>query len=453
MLTEQLKHLPPERVASFVDSLSEDEAIALSDLWELWALPHQQWPEGEWKTWMCRAGRGSGKSYMGAKWCHEVARDAPEGSEIGIIAQTHTTVRKVCIEGQSGILHTAPHDFRPKWEPGKKLLTWPNGIRGHVMSADRPDSIRGSQFIFVWCDEMAFWPNPEDTWKYALIPAIRSTRLQNASTKILITTTPIPSKFLKNLESQSSTVVTRSSTYQNRWLDEKTKREYEELYKEDPLAEKQELYGEYVEDNPNALFTISNITHNRISWNRYDELCKEDKITKIIIAIDPAGSVNKTSDETGIIVASMDDEGFFYILDDLSGKFKPEVWAEKTCSAFEDQDANLIVAEKNYGGDMVESVIKAIDQYVPIKLVNALKSKRLRAEPVSALYKKNLVRHVGIYKKLEEEMTEWVPGNPSPNRLDALVYAILNMQEEKASHNRYDTKMSFGKNRYNRRSF
>jgi len=153
------------------------------------------------------------------------------------------------------------------------------------------------------------------------------------------------------------------------------------------------------------------------------------ELRRVIVSIDPAGSSNKNSDETGIVVAGVDRAGIGYVLKDLSGKYSPETWARKAIGAYKTWRADRIIAERNFGGDMVLSTLKSVDPGVPVKLVVASRGKAIRAEPVAAQYEQGRIKHVGNLGPLEDQLCEWDPAanGPSPDRLDAAVWALTEL--------------------------
>lgn len=414
-IVEKLGKLSEEKIRDIMATLEPDEAQIILNCWQLWALPHQRMPPGEWRRWICRAGRGSGKTHGGAATINELAADRSKirTGEIGIIARTYADVRFTLIEGGSGILATAPSDFRPIWEPGNALLTWPNGVRGRALSADKPESIRGLNAAAVWGDEVSHWPDPEKTWWEAIEPALRI-----GWARAIITTTPLPHPFLRNLEAMDDTVVTRASTFDNPHLSPKVLASLKKNY-EGTRRGLQELYGEILEDSDMFLWDLDTIARNRVR-NRPD-------LVRIVIAIDPAVTANKNSDDTGLIAAGVDAEGEGYVLEDSTMKGKPHEWAARAIQMYRYHKADRIVAEVNNGGDLVESVLRGVDRSIPYKSVRATRGKVLRAEPVAALYEKNRVHHVGVLEALEHQMCGWQAGHPSPDNMDALVWALTDL--------------------------
>ena len=415
-IAEMLDGLTPAQTQALVSQLSPDETASLLDDWSLWAMDYQRLPPGTWRRWVLRAGRGAGKGYAAAKTVNDVARDRSKikTGEIGIIARTYSDVRYTCIEGPSGVLATAPSDFKPIWHPGTGLLVWPNGVRARIFSADKPEGLRGPNWSFIWCDEVCHWPDVEKTWWEAIEPALRI-----GWARAVITTTPLPAPFLRNLEEKSDTVVTRASTFDNRWLPKTVRDGFREHYEGTRMGQ-QELYGEFLENNLDALWQHEEIERFRVSHI--------PELKRVVIAVDPAVTSNENSDETGIVVFGVGSNDHGFVLEDATGIYTPTEWARKAVELYEKYKADRIVAEVNMGGDLVETVIRAIDPTVSYAAVRASRGKRTRAEPVAALAERGLIHHVGTYPKLEEELCSWTPGQDSPDRLDALVWAATHTQ-------------------------
>lgn len=210
------------------------------------------------------------------------------------------------------------------------------------------------------------------------------------------------------------------STYDNPYID---KTVIDDLANDmSSIAYRMEIMAEDIDEAPGALWKRNNIEKYRVD--------KSPQLKRIVVAIDPSGSDKTTSDEAGIIVAGVDGAGEGYILEDLSGIYSPNAWAHRAISAYYEWDADRIVAEKNYGGDMVATVIRNMSPEVSYKDVTASRGKYLRAEPIAAFYERGKVHHVGRYNKLEDEMCLWLPGDKSPNRMDALVWALTDLMAQ-----------------------
>lgn len=368
----------------------------------------------DWMVWLLLGGRGGGKTRTGAETTHRVMKKV---SRFALIAPTGTDVRDTMVEGESGILATAPPNFRPEWEPSKKRLTWPNGAKAFGFSAEEPDRLRGPQFGWAWLDEPAHMPLIEDVWSNLLF-GLRLGR----HPRIVCTTTPRPSKWLKALVKDPRTRMSRFSTYDNLANLAETYRQVIQSYEGTRIG-RQELHAEILEDVEGALWNADMIQYvdPDFDWTT----CQ-----RIVVAVDPAGTANKKSDETGIIVLGIRDH-YIFVLADRTGKYSPSGWATAAVNAYNAYQADAIVAEKNYGGDMVKEVLeKNGAKDIRILLVTSRRGKELRAEPVVTLYEKERVFHVrGATMSLDEELTTWVPTGkmPSPNRLDAMVHGATEL--------------------------
>ncbi|MDI9846554.1 terminase family protein [Rhodoblastus sp. 17X3] len=394
-------------------------ASALEDDWASKARPQQlPPPDDEWTTWLILAGRGFGKTRTGSEWVRSIA-EAGKVHRIALVGPTAGDVRDTMVEGESGILSICPDWNRPTYEPSKRRLTWPNGCIATMFSSEEPERLRGPQHGAAWADELAAWRNVEETWSMLQF----GLRLGERPRQV-VTTTPKPLKIIKQLVAQDGqdVRVTRGSTYDNRenlapTFFSQIVRKYEGT-----RLGRQELNAELLEDVQGALWTRDMIESSR--WQDR----KGVNLRRIVVAVDPAVSVSETSDETGIVVAAIDDNAEGCILEDLSGKYSPTEWASIAVRAYHRWEADRIVAEANQGGAMVESTIRVIDPNVAITLVHASRGKVARAEPISALYENGRVHHVGMFAELEDQLCSFEPGsNKSPDRLDALVWALTEL--------------------------
>lgn len=403
--------------------------------WWFWGRPEQFAPgtqgaaldRTDWSFWMLLAGRGFGKTRAGSEFAIQKARELP-GSHGALVAATADDARKTMlsaglehVEGASGILAVSPPDFRPVFEPSKRVITWPNGSVATLYSAEEPDRLRGPQHHWGWADEIAAWEKEAEAWDQFLF----GLRLGDHP-QACITTTPRPIRIVRDFLADPRTVITRGTTYDNRDnLAPSFLSKIAGKYEGTRLG-RQELYAEILDDVPGALW----------SWQRIDDLRvvqAPSELRRIVVAVDPAVSSSETSDETGIVVAGVGDchcrgEGarHGFVLADRSGKYSPNGWAKAVVAAYRDHDADRVVAEKNNGGELVEVNLRTVDRQIPIRLVHAAKGKRTRAEPVAALYEQGKVHHVGSHARLEEQLTTWDPlqSPDSPDRLDALVWAL-----------------------------
>jgi phage terminase large subunit-like protein len=316
------------------------------------------------------------------------------------------------VEGESGILAISPPDFRPEWKPSTRKLVWPNGAIATTFSAEEPDQLRGPQCEKFWADEVASWKYP-DTWDQLQFGC----RL-GKHTRGIVTTTPRPVQIIRDLIKREDVHITRGSTFDNQDnLSPAALASLRSLYEGTRLG-RQELEGHILDDSPYALWKREVIDATRLPI-----LPADHGIVRIVVGVDP--STTSGGDECGVVVAgySMANGGTFYILDDVSIQAAPIEWARRAVDAYRKHSANVIVYEANQGGEMVAQTLRICDN-VPLAPVWASKSKQARAEPISLLYEQLKVHHIGYYDKLEDELCTWEPGDNSPNRLDALVWAL-----------------------------
>lgn len=412
--------------------------MALPWMFEFWAMPHQLPPEGAWKTWVIMGGRGAGKTRAGAEWVRaEVEGATPlapgRSKRVALVGETIDQVREVMIFGDSGILACSPPDRRPDWEAGRKRLVWPNGAVAQVFSAHDPDGLRGPQFDAAWADELAKWPKGQDTWdmlQFAL-------RLGEHPRQV-VTTTPQNVGVLKAILKNPSTVVTHAPTAANRA--NLATSFLEEIYARygGTFQGEQELEGRLMEEAQGALWTAKMIAACQLEGEM-------PALDRIVVAVDPPVTGHAKSDTCGIVVAGVTlsgppQEWRAVVLEDASLKGSPQDWATAAIAAMDRHGADRLVAEVNQGGDLVEQMIRSVDPLVPIRKVTATRGKVLRAEPVAALYEQGRVRHRRGLAKLEEQMSRITPhgwkGDGSPDRLDALVWALTDLMLDPAKQYR-----------------
>jgi phage terminase large subunit-like protein len=380
--------------------------------WSLHARPNQKPPPGEWVYWLILAGRGFGKTRTGAELVRSWVKDF---RYVNMIGATADDARDIMVEGESGILAVCPPGEKPVYKKSDRQLEWPNGAKSLIFTADEPDRLRGKQHEKLWADELCSWRYLSDSWTQALLGLRLGARPQ-----AVITTTPRPIKQLKDLLKDPATVVTRGSTFDNRdnlapaFFSQITTR-----YQGTRLG-RQELYAEVLEDVEGALWRYSMIEPHRVR--------EAPAMTRVIVAIDPAVSANKNSDETGIVAAGRGADGQSYVLADVSGIYSPLEWAHKAMRQYEALKADAIVAEVNNGGDLVEANLRASGFNGRVLKVHASRGKATRAEPVVGLYEQGQVHHVGDLAGLEAQMTTWSPKeDDSPDRVDALVWALVEL--------------------------
>ena len=374
------------------------------------ARPDQCPPAGNWRTWLILAGRGWGKTRTGAEWLREQRDTCPR---MAIIAPTFADARDTCVEGESGLLSICKPSEVAKWNRSIGEFEFSNGAQVKLFSGDKPARLRGPQHHAVWFDELAAFQYIQAAWDMAMF----GLRLGD-NPRAVVTTTPRPLPLIKTLIADAKTHVTRGSTYDNRAnLAPAFFEDIVSRYEGTRLG-RQELEAELLDDVEGALWTRANLEENRV-------VNCPDPVT-IVIGVDP--KVNAGADsETGIVVAAAGSDGKYYVLDDASINDVPERWARQVVSTYHKWKADRIIVERNQGGDMVAAMLRAVDAHLPITEVYATKGKYTRAEPVSALYEQGRVKHVGAFPKLEDQLCTWMPGEDSPDRLDALVWAVTNL--------------------------
>lgn len=415
--------------ATWLANLSPAQKAELRWHWPFWARPNQLEPEGDWNTWLILAGRGFGKTRIGAEtirsWvCGPTPLAPGKCSRIALVGETAPDARDVMVLGESGLAAVHPKDFRPTYHPSKRLVVWPNGAQAWLYNAVEPDQLRGPQHDAAWCDELAKFRYMQETWDQLQF----GLRL-GEHPRAIVTTTPRPLPLIKKLLHDPTVHVTRGSTFDNALnLASPFLRAIEDAYAGTRLG-RQELEGEILDDIPGALWSRANIDENRLS--------EAPDLERVLVAVDPSTSSHERSDETGIVGVGLarDQDGYAkgYVLADCSLKGSPEEWARAAVRLYRELQADRIVAEKNQGGEMVASVIRAVDRSVPVTLVHASRGKHVRAEPISALYEQNRIHHVGRFDKLEDQMCQFSVDNirnsntGSPDRVDALVWGLTEL--------------------------
>jgi len=343
------------------------------------------------------------------EWAHHKAMSMP-GSIGVMVATIASDVRDVLLEGPSGILNVVPDYEKPHYSPTKASLTWENGSRALLRSADKPDGLRGLNSHWAICDEFASWRRPDSINQLLL-----GLRLGNKP-QLALATTPKPVRHLRDFLNRKGLVLTTGTSYDNREnLSEEWFNEIINAYEGTELG-RQEILGQLLDDKKGALWSEKLIEPYRVT--------ETPELSRIVIGVDPAMSSSSTSNWTGIVVAGVDRNNHYYVLDDLTIKGTPSEWGYAVVKAFHEYQADRIIPEKNNGGDLVENNIRTIDPNVPITPVVAKRGKYRRAEPIVGLYELGKVHHVGVFPMLETEMTTWVEGDESPDRMDSLVYAL-----------------------------
>lgn len=393
-------------------------ALDLKNRWHDIARPEQIAPPGEWTVWLILAGRGWGKTRTGAEWFREQARRVPI---LRIIAPTFADARDTCVEGESGLKAICAPGELVKWNRSIGEGEFENGARFKLFSSDEPDRLRGPQSYADWGDELGVWKYPQATWDMARM-GLRLGKHPRAC----VTTTPKPIALIRELKKDATTHVTAGSTYENRanlaqaFFDQIIKK-----YEGTRLG-RQELNAEILEDVPGALWTRAMLEAGRLT--------AIPTLQRIVVAIDPEATSGEESAETGIVAAGVGDcfcKGFkekhAFVLEDASRRDTPDGWAHQAVATYHKWKADRLIAEDNNGGEMVEYTIRTVPNAPTVKRIHASRSKQARAEPVAALYEQGKVHHVGAFVELEDQLCNWVPGNPSPDRLDASVWALTEL--------------------------
>jgi len=382
-----------------------------------------QWPPPgqDWLLWLILSGRGSGKTRTGSEWLRKIGVSG-QVERMAMVGRRGPDVRQTMVEGESGLIYVCERaGVGYDWQPSKKEFTFTStGSKIYGFSAEEPDTLRGPQFSCAWLDEPAHFDRLEEVWDNLLF-GLRLPGLPGG-VKILATSTPVPLKWLdERIEEETSRLI-RVSSHANR-------DNLDPMYFATVIAPyegtrkgRQEIYGEILRDTPGALWKDDMFQIARVDHRDLD---------RIVVGIDPAGSQNKRSDETGIVVAGKIGDNY-YVLEDATDKYSPNGWANRAIDLYQQYDADAIVAEKNFGGDMVESTIRhaleARDEIARILITHAARSKQVRAEPVVGLYERKQVFHLAGLSNLETEQTRWIPGKgASPNRIDALVWAVTEL--------------------------
>ena len=430
--SDDLRALPPSKLKEVLDGLGPIKTEELKHTWEFWARPNQLEPEGtHWNTWMVNAGRGFGKTRSGVEWVRENVKRGVK--RIAAVASTNSDIERVMVKGESGFLSVCWKGDKtyagkkmgfPEWSPTKRTLTWENGAQVQFFSAEEPERLRGPQFELAWCDETAAWNKDIDTWSM-----LQFCMRLGKHPRIMVTTTPKPTKLIRQILKDPKTVVTTGSTFDNSAnLAGTYLKAVKEQYEGTRLG-RQELYAEVLEEAQGALWTTAMLDDASVKHEAVPDLAR------IVVALDPAVTSNAESDMTGIVVAGIDINGIAYVLGDYTDRLSPQGWATKAIQLYHQYQADRIVAEVNQGGDMVRTTIHGEDEAVSYKAVRASRGKYARAEPISALYERGLVKHVSnppdgaSLNELETQMRTWEPLGKigSPDRLDACVWALTEL--------------------------
>jgi predicted phage terminase large subunit-like protein len=368
-------------------------------------------------VWLVMGGRGAGKTRAGSEWLRgEIEAGA---GHIALIGETLHEARAVMVEGPAGLLQLGGWRERPRYFPSKRCITFATGAVAALYSAEDPDSLRGSQFDRAWADELCKWPHMQETWDMLQFGLRLGKRPRQA-----VTTTPRPVKLLKSLMADPGTVTSRAGTYANRANLAPAFFQHIISRFEGTRLGRQEILGEILEDNPNALWQGEAIERARVT--------KPPALRRIVIGVDPPASAGAEAAACGIVVAGRGADGHAYILADRTVQgLSPAGWARAVIACYREFEADRIIAEVNQGGEMVSQVLRGADPTIPIRPVYASRGKVVRAEPVAALYERGLVHHVGAFGKLEAALCSFMPYESGSvegqDRIDALVWALTHL--------------------------
>lgn len=429
-MAERVAALTPAERDEIFAGMTEAELSQLEYDWRFWGRPAQIAPDGDWSTWMALAGRGFGKTEMGAQWIKE--RVADGARMIALIAETQKDLEEVMVPR---IIKVSPEGNKPTARFKPVRLTWPNGATALGYNGTEPDQLRGPEFDTAWVDELAKYKKARETWDM-----LQFTMRAGTDPRVFVSTTPRPIPIIKDIIKSKSTRVTRGSTMDNRSnLPEKFLTELQEKYGGTRLG-RQELNAEILDDVPGALWTRdmfdkpgARIKGEWVGNSIRTSDGREIQMQRVVIAVDPSGSSGdeNKSDDIGIIAAGKGVDGRGYILGDYTCNMSPAGWGRRAVEAYRRFMADSIVAEKNFGGDMVRFVITTADPGVPVRMVTASRGKSVRAEPIAALYEQGRVSHIDGMEKLEDQACQMTGdgyiGEGSPDRLDAAVWALSDL--------------------------
>lgn len=417
-------------VTEVLQQLDPKKAEELRFNYRFWARPEQVPPEnGDWNVFLALAGRGWGKTWAGAQWCREQVKLGKR--RIMAVAPTNADLERVMVKGESGFLaicwsgdktYKGVHMGYPEWSPTKRTLSWANGATVTFYSSEEPERLRGPQGDAAWLDEMCAWNKDRETYDM-----LQFCLRLGKHPRIFITTTPKPTRLLRDILKNPKTLTVRGSTFDNAANLASTYLEAVKTQYEGTRLGRQELYAEVLDEAAGALWNRSMLEGCEVDVE--DPVAFAETLARVVVAVDPAVSANAESDMTGIVVAGMDINGVCYILEDATERLSPEGWATKAVNLFHKYHADRLVYERNQGGDLVKYTLKTVDETIPLKAVHASRGKFARAEPVAALYERGKVKHLRGLDDLETQMTTWEPLGAigSPDRLDAMVWAVTEL--------------------------
>ncbi len=383
----------------------------------------QRPPEGDdWFVWLVLAGRGFGKTRTGIEWLNREARLAKSGEQFLLAGRTPADVHDYALYGPGGLI-----THHPDIDVTKRTLTWPNGVQALIRSGANPEEFRGFSGTRALLEEFAAWQYAQEAWNNL------SLGMREGDPRIGIMTTPRDKEVLRSIIKMPGTRKVGGSSLEN-------SANLADKYRTnviDPLMGtrlgRREVLAEMLADVEGALWKQAMIDGLRVDRRDVPQL------KRVVVGVDPQGKKKGTTDEegradaeTGIVAAGLGVDEHVYVLEDASVDGTPAEWGVCTVGVYDRQRADRVAGERNFGGDMVEHVVRTVRKNISYEDANASRGKQRRAEPVAALYEQGRVHHVtrdrevgNEFAALESEMTSWTPDSDrSPNRMDALVWAV-----------------------------
>jgi phage terminase large subunit-like protein len=449
-----IEDLSPRKTAYLTACLNGEEADGADRDWPSWAHTGQLPAGGDWETWVIMAGRGFGKTLAGAQWIAALVEQGKDLS-IALVGATLDDARRVMIEGRSGLLAVAG-DLVLAWNPSLRRLSFKGGSEATLFSGASPEMLRGPEFDYAWCDELAKWAQPQETWDMLQLGLRRGTRPQ-----ALVTTTPGAGPVLRAIMDGPGVLVTQGSTRRNPHLPAAYKARMERMYAGTRLG-RQELEGELLPE-AGALWSVELIERCRATVRPPEfpsgleglgegSEASDDAattgpppappingrgvFTRTLIAVDPP-----SGDGTcGIIACAREGEGqaaIAHVLADHSVTARtPEGWAGAVAAAAAAHATTEVIAEANQGGKMVKAVLLTANPDLRVRLVHATQGKTTRAEPVAHLFEAGKAVLHGRMAALEAQLLGMIAGGgyegpgKSPDRADAMVWGVGEVMRE-----------------------
>lgn len=390
-------------------------------------LPHQIEPEGEWFIWIMQWGAGSGKTFTGSQmvrqWC-----DSGEAKTVNVAGPTWVDTMRTMVHGTAdapGLIGVWPEHQRPVLRASKDdpHLRTHNGAKIQLFSAQKAERFRGAAGDKAWYDEIDAWKPEQMTPREAF--ALGEQRIRTGpKPQIICTTTPKRHRIVAYLRKRKDCVVTRATLFDNADnLAPAYVAAMIEEYEGTRLG-RQELRGELLDEVEGAIVTMEMIDAARLDV--------AEAIERVVVGVDPFGG---GGDACGISAAAKCEGRAALVLADRTCKLGPDGWGRRAIETAIEFDADCIAWEANYGGDMVESVLRhamdVLGAEFRLKRVWASKAKHLAFEPLGQKYERHEVHHVGTFQQLEDEVTQFTPigyeGAASPNRADSLVFAMAEL--------------------------